>query len=59
MALQTDCKTSRVIFWHSLFKVLNCENFHFLDKIKYDKFDDFVVDYDKDEEDKEYWKKYK
>ena len=43
----------------SLFKVLNCENFHFLDKIKYDKFDDFVVDYDKDEEDKEYWKKYK
>ena len=59
------CETTAIIDKYkynnkiSLFKVLNCENFHFLDEIKYDKFDDFVVDYDKDEEDKEYWKKYK
>ena len=30
----------------SLFKVLNCENFHFVDKINYYKFDDFVYNYD-------------
>ena len=58
------CETTAIIDKYknnnniSLFKVLNCENFHFLDEIKYDKFDDFVVDYDKDENDN-YWKKYK
>ena len=58
------CETTAIIDKYknnnniSLFKVLNCENFHFLDEIKYDKFDDFVVDYDKDEKDN-YWKKYK
>jgi hypothetical protein len=58
------CETTAIIDKYknnnniSLFKVLNCENFHFLDEIKYDKFDYFVVDYDKDEKDN-YWKKYK
>ena len=42
------CKTTAIIDKNGdelNLKILNCENFHYLNNIKYDLFDDFVLDY--------------
>ena len=48
------CKTSAIIEKNEgelNFKILNCENFHYLDNIKYDMLDEFVFDFDDISED--------
>ena len=44
------CKTTAIIDKYEnenelKLKILNCENFHYLDNIKYDQYDDFVFDF--------------
>ena len=48
------CKTSAIIEKNKgelNLKILNCENFHYLDNIKYDMLDEFVFDFDDISED--------
>ena len=48
------CKTSAIIEKNEgelNFKILNCENFHYLNNIKYDMLDEFVFDFDDISED--------